>query len=186
MCSVKTAVIWSCPSRTSSCMTPCWSATPATTCSWSPAPARSAASSSRRPSPQPPAERSVVWHGPPRLCPARFGLMSRAPRCNPNPLWFWLRGMGGKMRRNCCSLGCSVWKRRCTVRLSERRRRGKGKSERKCQQGRFSYRTNPFCSKTFSAWSAAASSCLHVAQSSSGALSETHLQPVHPGRVTHL
>ncbi|KAG7224491.1 hypothetical protein INR49_015015 [Caranx melampygus] len=36
-----------------------------------------------------------------------------------------------------------------------------------CQQGRFSFRTNPFCSKTFSAWSAAASCCLHTAQPSS-------------------
>lgn len=87
MCSVKTVVIWSCPSQTSSCMTRCWSATPATTCSWSPALARSATSSSRRPSPQPPAERSVLSHGPPWLCPGRFGLMSWAPRCHPNLLW---------------------------------------------------------------------------------------------------
>lgn len=29
------------------------------------------------------------------------------------------------MRRSCCSLGSSIWKRRRTVRLSERRRRGR-------------------------------------------------------------
>ena len=63
----------------------------------------------------------------------------------------------------------------------------------KWRQGRFSCRTIPFWSKTFSAWVAAASGCLHAAQSSSGAPSETHLQPLQPvqpphtpGRVTHL
>lgn len=178
-CSVKTVVIWSCPSPTSSCTTRCWSATPATTCSWSPAPARSAASSSRRPSPQPPAERGVAQHGPPRLCPTRFGMTSRAPRCNPNLLWFWLRGRG-EMRRSFCARearfgnGDTLWD--CL-------RGGNEDGDSlgwKWQQGRFSCRTNPFWSKTFSAWIAAASGCLHVAQSSSGAPSETHLQPVHP------
>lgn len=55
------------------------------------------------------------------------------------PLWprpaVVLAAGGGKMRRNCYSLGGSVWERRCTVRLSERRR-GRGKSEKEaCQRG---------------------------------------------------
>lgn len=57
--SVKTVATWSCPSRTSSSTTRFWCATAATTCCWSPARARSAASSWRRPSPRRPAERSA-------------------------------------------------------------------------------------------------------------------------------
>ena len=52
--------------------------------------------------------------------------------------------------------------------------------KRKCQRGRFSYWTNPFCSKTFQPRGFAAASCLPVAQSSSGTLSR---QRVHPPLV---
>lgn len=60
-CSVKTVATWGCPSLTSSSTTRFWCATAAMTCCWSPAPARSAASSWRRPSPRRPAERSADW-----------------------------------------------------------------------------------------------------------------------------
>lgn len=51
------------------------------------------------------------------------------------------------MRRNCCSLGGSVWKRRSTVRLSDRWRSGKGKSEMEVSAGEVFRQNKPLLSK---------------------------------------